>query len=465
MTRGKKTPPLTIETVADALLGNDEEAGALGLIDDLSMRRSVDEVLFLAGLSAQPPIVDECPRHSDRAMDKRRTPNTLLAVVAGITFTVFGAVIWRLFSASPDASAPPAAGIALVDEMPRMMATVSRTEGGLFQGERALFVGDPVSPGEPIVAEFGYGTVSWPTGIEVFLNTSASVMMRQDADTRDYVVELYSGRYLVSVDPNRQTPPVQFITQEGTIAVKGTVFGVEVSSTATRVDLLRGRLEITAIDGRTRSLHAGQMMANLDAPPHPIPLPHKERLWQEIRDANFLADDPGIPPADSSTIASNDELDKSVRGSTGAAEEVKRPCTPRRKSEARLPSATDLLKTARRQRLAREWSAVRITYQTLIDTYPTSESAKVALVALAEMELSRFANSKKALILFRRYLESGHRQLRQEAMWGKAEALGKLGKKADEQIALEQYTASFPSAPKRAAAKARLDFLKNASPI
>ena len=168
---------------------------------------------------------------------------------------------------------------------------------------------------------------------------------------------------------------------------------------------------------------------------------------------------PGFPEMTPSAAEADDAASKRT-AAVATVDERPEPT----ESPKRLLSASSLLKKARRHRLAGEWSDVRKTYRALVNSYPNSEQAKIALVAWANLEIERFAKPKDALTLFDRYLKSSHGQLRQEAMWGRARALGALGRKADERVVLEQYIDLFPSDPKRAAAEARLDILKKASP-
>ncbi|HEX2877814.1 MAG TPA: hypothetical protein VHP33_41475 [Polyangiaceae bacterium] len=103
---------------------------------------------------------------------------------------------------------------------------------------------------------------------------------------------------------------------------------------------------------------------------------------------------------------------------------------------------------ARREGKVKE--AVRL-YRTLQERFAGSSEELVSRVALGRLLLDRLGDSRGALVQFNSYLASpGGGALREEAMVGRALALGRLGRAAEERAA---WTALLDSWPKSAHAK------------
>jgi TolA-binding protein len=129
--------------------------------------------------------------------------------------------------------------------------------------------------------------------------------------------------------------------------------------------------------------------------------------------------------------------------------------------ETSAPSMKELLKRARALRLQREWRASAKVYEELIRRYPDTDEATASLVTLGDIQLSRLKNPIAALAHFNAYLGSGRATLRPEALIGKAKALGRLGRAAEERATLETFLSRFPDALQAERVKARLEELKN----
>jgi TolA-binding protein len=103
---------------------------------------------------------------------------------------------------------------------------------------------------------------------------------------------------------------------------------------------------------------------------------------------------------------------------------------------------------ARREGKVKE--AVRL-YRTLQERFAGSSEELVSRVALGRLLLDRLGDSRGALVQFNSYLASpGSGALREEAMVGRALALGRLGRGAEERAA---WTALLDAWPKSAHAK------------
>lgn len=139
---------------------------------------------------------------------------------------------------------------------------------------------------------------------------------------------------------------------------------------------------------------------------------------------------------------------------------VPRPA-PRR--PAGTVTARELLRRAQKRRAARDWRGAAASYRVLLAKHPASSAARAVRVALGMLLLDHLGNPSGALGLFTAYLRSTRRGvLAQEAAYGRARALRRLGRRAAEQQALEGFLRSYPGALQTALVKRRLQALKAA---
>lgn len=128
---------------------------------------------------------------------------------------------------------------------------------------------------------------------------------------------------------------------------------------------------------------------------------------------------------------------------------------------ARVRSAADIFadaNEARRERTTNE--AVRL-YRELEREHPRSAEAKVARIALGRLLLDRAGDARGALRQFDAYLADREQQsLREEAMVGRALALGRLGRARDERAAWQALLQAFPASANADRARARVDELR-----
>ena len=88
--------------------------------------------------------------------------------------------------------------------------------------------------------------------------------------------------------------------------------------------------------------------------------------------------------------------------------------------------------------------------------HPKSAEAHAALLSLAELQLGPLGDAAGALRSYDAYLRSGG-GLSQEARYGRIQALGRLGRGAEERAAIEEFVRTYPSSVQARALRARID--------
>ena len=121
------------------------------------------------------------------------------------------------------------------------------------------------------------------------------------------------------------------------------------------------------------------------------------------------------------------------------------------------PSIEVLLDRARRARLDGDWAGSADAYGELIVLHEGTPEAATCLVSLGQLQLAQLDRPGDALESFRTYLaQTEQGPLAEEAGWGAAEALRRLGREGDERIALESLLASHPDGVYSNEARTRL---------
>jgi Tetratricopeptide repeat len=240
---------------------------------------------------------------------------------------------------------------------------------------------------------------------------SAKACLGDDAGTRLCVEPGARVRAVAAADPTSSGPVVEWLGGRGELVMPATpapqavvlelrVAGVRVSGPGASVAVettVEGRWSLTVREGQvslqtpegTRTLQAGDRWA----------------------------------PGDS---ASSSEVDVQEAGP----------------SRAPTPDAASLLRQARAARASGSMADAAALYRRLLKAHPRSPSSGPAWVALGQVELAR-GRASAALDAFDRYLEQGG-PLAEEAAYGRIEALGALGRRRDEQAAIDRFLAKYP---------------------
>lgn len=127
------------------------------------------------------------------------------------------------------------------------------------------------------------------------------------------------------------------------------------------------------------------------------------------------------------------------------------PSAERRKPEPETEpepalSARDLLKAANAARRTGDYAKAEAGYERLAREFSGSREAMIGRVSLGKLQLERLGKPAEALRNFDAYLAaSGRGNLAEEALYGRARALRRLGEHAEERAAWSKLLERFPN--------------------
>jgi hypothetical protein len=174
---------------------------------------------------------------------------------------------------------------------------------------------------------------------------------------------------------------------------------------------------------------------------------------------------PPAPPQHSqpvTTVEAPEPAEEAVKPNDEREPHVAR-SVPRAAAES--GSASELFSRANQARRDGKTSEAVGLYRALQERFAGSSEELVSRVTLGRLLLDRLGDSRGALVQFNSYLASPARgALREEAMVGRALALGRMGRSAEERAAWQALLDSFPSSTQRKRAQARLVELGGAAP-
>jgi hypothetical protein len=385
--------PFDEQRVID-LIASGEPGGALGPLDGFSKRRRIEWIVERS--------FDEEETSSSPTLHRRFNLAVSIAAAAAAVIAVF--VGHALLQKEPGLSPiyPPALAQTMSEPLLR---TPKLNETGTLVTADATNQ-DLIGPGVHLLFES---------------NTTLWVMKTE----KEISLYLERGTVWLDVDPDEKPTnvTVKVQTLRGMVTVMGTVFGVRETSRFTDTFVLKGtvcvidRSQTTVWVSSGHRLRIGERMAR-SMNPEEIQV-----AWRHLRDHGVAINRvPGAPFQQTSPRQFIQERSPDVSSIT----------------------AQKLLKRARRQRDRGDYRAANRSLARLVREFSTSEEAPVALVAKGRLALDQLASPEMALRHFNAYLASPrHRDLRAEALLGKATAERRLGNTKDACNTLKDFVHQY----------------------
>jgi ferric-dicitrate binding protein FerR (iron transport regulator) len=313
--------------------------------------------------------------------------------------------------------------------------------------------GSEVGPGQTMVA--GEHGTRFVIGRAASVRLAAGSVARFTRPARRTAeLLLRSGRAGLQV--NREAGVgVVVDTPVASFLVVGTTFFVDSSDQQARLELIEGEVGVTERGGRTFRIRGPSALALPGGVTTALSAERVRALTTELEQELTPADE----RIEESTLSPADEVD-SVPTPQPEAD------GKRRKARPATPDAiSTLLATGRRCRSEQVWTCSAEAYRRLLQRFPNSPEAALALVSLAELELLYLGQPQRALRHYQRYLDlQAGGAFEPDALGGKAKALQKLGRTADEIATLRDLVSRFPLSVNAKPAEQRLRELQERGP-
>ncbi len=416
------------------------ECGAFGTFDDLTRRRMINGILSRAALESEKNAA------SKATMNSRRQ---LLAWIAASAAVVVAGLLGVLLLTAPQQSQNEEA----ISSVEFYFGEVRQSKGLLYIGGKEAVFQAPVPVGKTIHTKEGNALLGLPTGIEWWISNQSRVEI-SSIDQTDLKVRIIAGENWFRVDPKRQGPSFSVQIESGLIEVTGTIFMVNADIPGTEVTVWEGKVRVTNKFGQTILVEAGQMLRLSENSQYELSDEEKQMMHAKLIELAW---------SDKEYSSKKMDNEKDLR-ITAANTNENRELQSKQSLQTKETSVTDirqLHEEIQRCRQKGDWERTASLYQKLIQSAPTSETALVSRVSLAELYLTKLYRYKEALTHFDRYLQSNHTALTPEAFYGKCRTLKALNRKKQEEQCLELFTSKFSNSLQTREAKARLDILRS----
>ena len=357
-----------------------------------------------------------------------------------------------------------AAGIAVVlvvgigDPYPESHPPMARfVEGTALVSTVVIEPGALLEKGQQVSTADNRALFEVETGVELALAPRSEILL-SELDPGRIEIGLERGLLAVAVRPALKGE-LEVRTSAGTIAVTGTVFGVELAGERVEVHVLRGtvRVDWPGQPSIAPVTVGADKTLGLDT---------RSESRVSVKTANRIRALLGMEvetPAQEVELPSPDLEEQTCAAPrtdpiTGeATAEEAHPKATRKQ----IPSLETVFQQARECRLERDWSCAAERYRLIGKHYPDRPAARSSLVFLAEIELDHLGHPGTALELFGEYRQKASKgPLDEEAAFGACRALRRLGRRSAEKQALEGFVAGYPSSVNANTARTRLEELE-----
>lgn len=295
------------------------------------------------------------------------------------------------------------------------------------------------------------------------LSSTIAVMAEPDSeismgpvDENRMVLNLISGQVLVSVNPKRTGPVLVVRTAEGEIEVKGTVFRVTASLGQSSVEVLRGVVKVTNQKKDRTAVSAGFGASIKEVQTAELGSSEIETLDQVAKALETRG--PGVAVVDLSEFSVPEPMLEAGDPPDFGPDKTK--VTERSRVKPVKPRLNELLEEARTAKREKAWEQAVSAYLLAGQLYGTSPMGACAYVTAGTIQLERLNSPSASLKSFEKYIEQGDETLRQEALLGKARALGQMGKSREELQTLTMFIQAFPDSFHARRVQARMDALQ-----
>ncbi len=366
-------------------------------LDELKRRRIIDGALCSTGMESRKRI----------AYFTRRPPLRAAACVFASTAALVAT--WLLVFASdkpsPGSSAPP----------------------NLSEAQTSP---TPIVPARTETADSSHVHMELASGIEAVISQDTRFSVDRTRLTR-IALHISTGDIWVSKAPETKQTLLEIETPKGTVTVTGTVFSVHVDNRSLRVTVERGVVRVVESAGPVHTVRAGYTMTVDEERATVGPTPDPRRTRAEFAQLGVLDNDEvGMPePLRERPLSAAPEDEHRVSSL---------------EPEAKRASAKDLLQEINLLRQQRDWPQTAIIYRRLIRLHRKGAQAGPAMLSLGNLLIEKLDDPKEALHWFDAYLTSQRGDLVPEALFGKAEALRRLGNRRAELAVLHDIIKRYP---------------------
>ena len=381
---------------------------------------NVLDKLIVEGVTAkQEACVDELKRHRiiDRALveaelepGNRRAPlrKHLFRAAIAVAASAVLAVVWFLlaYEGAPS-TRPDVASRAVASTMARDAMVPSAKE-----------------------TDSSYVHMDFAPGIKAVITQDTQFTIDRTLLTK-ITVRISQGAAWVTKAPKTKQTSLEIETPKGTVIVTGTVFSVHVDERTLRVSVLKGTVRVVETVGVVHSVAAGFSVTVDDNGVAKIPISDMAATQAAFIQLGIL--DIGDVRGRSSVRAP-----QAKTASRGHRSQVSEP------AELRV-TAKDLLSQIKLLRQQKDWAQMSITYRRLIRNFRHSPQAGLAMVSLGNLLTDKLDDPEEAIHWFNVYLKNRRGSLVPEALFGKAKALRRLGKRRAELTVLKEIVKRYPN--------------------
>ncbi|RYZ07604.1 MAG: PEGA domain-containing protein [Myxococcales bacterium] len=374
-------------------------------------------------------------------------------------------------------------------------ARLALAAGEVFVNGRPAVAGQFLTRGSALSVEQGRACVLVPPGVAACLEGGTALSIETlEVDRRRF--RLHQGHVVAHLDRQPAGSSFGFETSAGSVVAKGTIFSLKTDGSAVTLRVHEG---VVLSDQGTRETpfeapRAARFVAGAE-PSEPLEgteladttLVDLTKYFTEQAQSLLVVQAAvgstvalgnlqlGAAPVTALLMPGSYRMEVARAGHASIVEQVQvepgaetarnYEATPAVSDVANRPdlkphaqggsTAAKLLEQARELRAGGRYKEAHAMYQRLLREHARSAEARVALVSLGELQLSRLGDASAALRSFDAYLRGGG-SLSQEASYGRIRALRGLGRSSDARAASDAFLKAYPKSVQAAALRKEL---------